>query len=203
MFSVLGLITMTIKDNLVCLLCITYLHRAGLVNGSGAVKNEKVLTDQKLQGLARSSAWMMVYYWTFLDSLIPRSPAIRLFPSLAVWSRSAFLYCRWWKAAMVRGLGMRLAFTMLHAWYQSSWNIWMHSFKVYSKWSVHSRTHTHACAECSHSSVGLAQAHPNKSRNIATWHLWVKICMLQNNSWNDTCIVNKCCCLDQFSSHTL
>ena len=47
---------MTIKDNLVCLLCITYLHRAGLVNGSGAVKNEKVLTDQKLQGLARSSA---------------------------------------------------------------------------------------------------------------------------------------------------
>ena len=34
MFSVLGLITMT-KDDFVCLLCITYLHKAGMVNWSG------------------------------------------------------------------------------------------------------------------------------------------------------------------------
>ena len=42
----------------------------------------------------------------------------------------------------------------------------MHSFKIYGKWSVQaskqSSKHTHACAQWSHASVGLAQARPNK-----------------------------------------
>ena len=49
--------------------------------------------------------------------------------------------------------------------YRSSWNIWMHSFKIYGKWSVQANKqaskHTHARAQCSHASVGLTQARPN------------------------------------------
>ena len=37
----------------------------------------------------------------------------------------------------------------------------MHSFKIYGKWSVHSQIDRHTCAQCSHASVGLAQARPN------------------------------------------
>ena len=35
------------------------------------------------------------------------------------------------------------------------WNIWIRSFKIYGKY-------THTSAQCSHTSVGLAQARPNK-----------------------------------------
>ena len=41
------------------------------------------------------------------------------------------------------------------------------SFEIYGKWSVqaskHTNKHTHAHAQCSRASVGLAQAHPNSS----------------------------------------
>ena len=37
----------------------------------------------------------------------------------------------------------------------------MRSFKIYGKWSVQASKHTHARAQCSHASVGLAQARPN------------------------------------------
>ena len=56
---------------------------------------------------------------------------------------------------------------MLHARYRSLWNIWMRSFEIYSKWSVQAnkqaskQTYTHTRAQCSHASVGLAQARPN------------------------------------------
>ena len=46
--------------------------------------------------------------------------------------------------------------------YQSSWNIWIRSFKIYGKWSVQASKHTHALLQCSHASVGLAQARPNQ-----------------------------------------
>ena len=52
---------------------------------------------------------------------------------------------------------------------QSSWNIWMRSFKVYGKWSVQARKHTQACAQWSHTSLGLAQARPNYI-HPSTWH---------------------------------
>ena len=55
---------------------------------------------------------------------------------------------------------------MLYARYWSSWNIWMRSFEIYGKWSVQASKQasidTHTCAQCSHASVGLAQARPNK-----------------------------------------
>ena len=41
----------------------------------------------------------------------------------------------------------------------------MRSFEIYGKWSVQASKqtskHTHARAQCSHASVGLAQARPN------------------------------------------
>ena len=33
--------------------------------------------------------------------------------------------------------------------------------KIFGKWSVQASKHTHACAQWSHASVGLAQARPN------------------------------------------
>ena len=41
----------------------------------------------------------------------------------------------------------------------------MRSFKIYGKWSVQTNKHTHTHAQCSHASVGLAHAHPNKGGN--------------------------------------
>ena len=38
--------------------------------------------------------------------------------------------------------------------------IYTRSFKIYGIWPQASK-HTHARAQCSHTSVGLAQAHPN------------------------------------------
>ena len=38
----------------------------------------------------------------------------------------------------------------------------MRSFKIYGIWPQASK-HTHACAQCSPASVGLAQARPNKN----------------------------------------
>ena len=34
----------------------------------------------------------------------------------------------------------------LPSWYQSSWNIWVRSFKIYGKWSVQASKRTHTCA---------------------------------------------------------
>ena len=51
---------------------------------------------------------------------------------------------------------------------QSSWNIWMRWFEVYGKWSVQTNKHTYTLLQCSHASVGLAQARPNQE------HLYVK-----------------------------
>ena len=50
--------------------------------------------------------------------------------------------------------------------YRSSWNIWMRSIKIYGKWSVQAskQANIHTRAQCSHASVGLAQARPNKTR---------------------------------------
>ena len=52
---------------------------------------------------------------------------------------------------------------------RSSWNIWMHSCKVYGKWSVQARKYTQACVQWSHDSVGLAQARPNYI-HPSMWH---------------------------------
>ena len=42
----------------------------------------------------------------------------------------------------------------------------MRSFEIYGKWSVQASKqasiHTHTCTQCSHASVGLAQARPKK-----------------------------------------
>ena len=35
------------------------------------------------------------------------------------------------------------------------------SFKIFGKWSVQASIDTHTRAQCSHASVGLAQARPN------------------------------------------
>ena len=38
----------------------------------------------------------------------------------------------------------------------------MRSFEIYGKWSVQRTSiDTHTCVQCSHNSVGLAQARPN------------------------------------------
>ena len=60
---------------------------------------------------------------------------------------------------------------MLH--FQSSWNVWMRSFNIYGMWSVQASKHTHACAQWSHASVGLAQARPKQE---VDWLLrWVAV----------------------------
>ena len=53
---------------------------------------------------------------------------------------------------------------------ESSWNIWMRWFKIYGKWSVQTsvdrQIYTHTHAQCSHASVGLAQARPNNNTKL-------------------------------------
>jgi len=55
-----------------------------------------------------------------------------------------------------------IACTKLPVDVQSSWNIYMCSFKIYGIWPQRDRqTYTHNFRKCSHASVGLAQACPN------------------------------------------
>ena len=53
--------------------------------------------------------------------------------------------------------------------------IFVRSFKIFSKWSVRASKQasidTHACEQCSHASVGLAQGRPK-------YMYWYKYCML-------------------------
>ena len=54
----------------------------------------------------------------------------------------------------------------------TSWIIWMHSYKMAASKQASKRKqaskHTHTCAQCSHTSVGLAQARPNKYNWLCT-----------------------------------
>ena len=43
----------------------------------------------------------------------------------------------------------------------------MRSFEIYGKWSVQTSIDTHTHAQCSHASVGLAQARPNHPWSLA------------------------------------
>ena len=66
-----------------------------------------------------------------------------------------------WRCILMPSTGIH----MLHTRYRSSWNIWMRSFKVYGKWSVHSCIHTRV-----RNAVTLAQARPNY---VGSLHLGV------------------------------
>ena len=47
----------------------------------------------------------------------------------------------------------------------------MRSFKIYSKWSIQASNqaskHRYTCVQCSHASVGLAQAGPKNALSFA------------------------------------
>ena len=45
----------------------------------------------------------------------------------------------------------------------------MRSFEIYSKWSVQASKHRYTRAQCSHASVGLAQARPNDGEYLNSW----------------------------------
>ena len=49
-------------------------------------------------------------------------------------------------------------------------NIWIRSFKIYSKWLVQASKHTHTRVQCSHSNVGLAQARPKYYHSLEKEH---------------------------------
>ena len=68
----------------------------------------------------------------------------------------------------------------------------MRSFKIYGKWSVQTNQqtnkHTHTHAECSHASVGLAQAHPNHGDPNVHTHTQIMVMTQLLNTLCEVCV---------------
>ena len=68
----------------------------------------------------------------------------------------------------------------------------MRSFEIYGKWSVQANKHTLTLLQCSHASVGLAQARPNKFVDSISSYLDCPV----SNAWrintSFSCTSNNC-----------
>ena len=72
----------------------------------------------------------------------------------------------------------------------------MRSFEIYGKWSVQRTSiDTHTCVQCSHNSVGLAQARPNYA--VMDYLLYL---IVSNFDWlhNSKCVIITCFPRNQF-----
>ena len=84
-----------------------------------------------------------------------------------------------WQQPFTLILTAGLAEVHVGVYIQSSWNIWMRWFKISGKWSVQACIDTHTRVQCSHASVGLAQARPS-----IKWESYSKYLQTQIHWWN-------------------
>ena len=71
----------------------------------------------------------------------------------------------------------------------------MRSFEIYGKWSVQASIGTHTLPQCSHASVGLTQACPNKNID------WIHCNNLASDFTSDVLVRTLQCTKEPFSTN--